>query len=103
MKRTRIKPGEVVRIELSERDRVLLLDHTLADPEYANRLRAVPGKRQLFAEYTLDDLEDILGYVAAEANNTKGKKLQAELDDLYDRLAEIQDSYDDGLWSGGES
>ncbi len=100
MKRIKIKPDEAVRVELSERDRTLLVDHTLADPEYASRLRPAPKGRQLVAEYTLDDLEDILGYIAAEANNTKSKKLQDELDDLYDRLAIIQESYDDGGWSG---
>jgi hypothetical protein len=29
---------------------------------------------------------DLLGYIAAEANHTKSKKLQKELDALYDRL-----------------
>jgi hypothetical protein len=103
MKRKRIKPDEPIRIELSERDRVLLLDHTLADPEYANRLQSVPGKKHLVGAFTLDDLEDILGYIAAEANSTKSKKLQPELDDLYERLTEIQESYDDGMWQGDEN
>ena len=46
--------------------------------------------------YTLEDLEDILGYIAWEANHTNDRKLQRELDDFYDRLYRIQRSYDDG-------
>ena len=48
--------------------------------------------------YTLEDLDELLGYVAAEANHSKSKKLQAELDALYDRLQTEMESYDDGQW-----
>lgn len=53
----------------------------------------------LVGEYTLDDLEDILGYVAAEANHTGDKKLRRDLDTLYDRLLRTQRSFDDGDWN----
>lgn len=91
----KIKPGEPIRVELSERDRELLLGHTLADPEYANRLRPI-GLRRFVAEYTLNDVEDIMGFIALEANNTKSTDLQTELDDLFDRLEVVQSLYDDG-------
>ena len=51
--------------------------------------------------YTLADLEDILGYLAAEANHTEDRKLRGELDVFYDRLSAVQQSYDDGLWQEG--
>jgi hypothetical protein len=81
------------------RDRELLLEYTLEDPEYAGRLRPAPTGKGLVGEYTLDDLEDILGYVAAEANHTGDASLRQELDDLFDRLLETQRSFDDGGWS----
>jgi hypothetical protein len=44
---------------------------------------------------SLDDIEEVQGYVAAEANHTKNKKLQRELDRLFDKLQVYLDSYDD--------
>ena len=94
----KIAPGDRVEVTMSQRDQELLSEHTFADPEYAERLRAVPGKTELVGSYTLDDLEDLLGYVATEANHTKNRRLQRELDALHGRLASIQASYDDGSW-----
>ena len=99
MNRRKIQPDEKITIRMRKLDRELLLNHTLGDPEYADRLRAAPNGRGLVGEYTLDDLEDMLGYVAAEANHTNDKKLRRELDALYDRLLQIQRSYDDGNWN----
>jgi hypothetical protein len=98
-RRKRIQPDEKVTVRMSARDRALLLEYTLGDPEYAERLRPDPSGRGLVGEYTLDDLEDILGYIAAEANHTEDKKLQRELEALYDRLFRTQRSYDDGSWN----
>ena len=47
---------------------------------------------------TLDDLDELLGHVAAEANHTKNKRRQKELDSLHERLQAELESYDDGLW-----
>jgi hypothetical protein len=37
----------------------------------------------------LDDLDDLAGYVAAEANHAKNKKLQKELQRLFSRIASL--------------
>ena len=83
---------------MSSRERELLLNHTFADPDYAEQLRAIPGKMGYVGGYTLDDLEDMLGYIAAEANHCEDRKLQKELYGFFDRLSEVQQSYDDGNW-----
>lgn len=98
-RRKTLEPDEKVEVRMSARDRVLLLEHTLGDPEYAERLRPTPTGGDLVGGYTLDDLEDMLGYIAAEANHTEDKKLRRELDALYERLIRIQRSYDDGNWN----
>lgn len=98
VKRRRIKPGEQVTIRISQHDQQLIQDLLAVDPEYAARLREVPGKSHLVGEYTLDDLEDILGHIAAEANHTDDRKLRDRLDTLYERLLGVQQSYDDGNW-----
>jgi len=59
--RKKIKPGELVVIRMTQQERTLLVDHTLVDPEYPRRLRPEPDGKGLVAEYTLDDLEELLG------------------------------------------
>jgi hypothetical protein len=95
-KRIRIQPNEKVPLELNERERELILEHTFADKELTNRLRVVPrkGQRPVF-RFTLDDLDDLGGFVAAEDNHTKDKKLRKELDHLFDRIQTTLDSYTD--------
>ena len=91
----KIKPDTKIEIRFSIREKELLNDHTFVDTEYIDCIREVPGKSYLVGHYTLEDLEDVLGFVAAEANHATNKKLQRELEDLYDRLCEIEESYDD--------
>jgi hypothetical protein len=43
----------------------------------------------------VDDLEELMGYVTAEANHTKDKNLQKELDRLFERMEEVLNSYTD--------
>ena len=45
-----------------------------------------------------NDLDALLGYVAAEANHCKDRKLQKELDELFERLQKTMEGYDDGAW-----
>jgi len=95
-KRVHIKPDEKVPLELNERERELILEHTFADKELTNRLRIVPrkGERPVF-RFTLDDLDELGGFVAAEANHTKDKKVRKELDHLFDRIQTTLDSFTD--------
>ena len=76
----------------------MIFEKTLCDSAYASALTRSPDGNGFVGRYTLDDLEDIAGYVASEANHTRSKKLQRELDDLCDRLSEIEKSYGDGEW-----
>lgn len=99
MKKRRIKPDEPVPVRFTVRERVLVLDHTLAGGEIVEALEAAPVARgRCVVRYTLEGLDDLLGFVAAEANHSKDKKLRAELDALYDRLQAEMQSYDDGQW-----
>lgn len=99
MKRRAIQPDEKITIRITEGERALMLEHTFGDPEYAERLRPAAKGNGFVGEYTLDELEDILGYVAAEANHTEDRKVQRDLDAMFERLHDIQRSYDDGNWN----
>ncbi len=93
-------PGEKVPLKLSHRERELILEHTLADDELTAPLHVAPTANQAsIYSFTLDDLEELAGYVAAEANHTRNQKLQKELDRLFARIETVLESYayeDDG-------
>ncbi len=95
----KIAPDERVKVFFSAHERDLILEYTLAD-EDATRLLRVAEIRdgKILARLTLDDLDEIIGYVAAEANHTSNKKLEDELHALFCRLQDELQSYDDGQW-----
>lgn len=89
-------PGERVPLKLSNRQRELILKHTFADDELTAPLHVAPvSNKASVYPFTLDDLEGLMGYVAAEANHTKDKNLQKELDRLFERMEEGLNSYTD--------
>lgn len=95
----KIKRDQVVDIPFSLAERQLVLEHTFADPELTAALQIAEVKgKSLVAKYTLDDLDELLGYIAAEANHSKDKKLERELHRLFSRLRKELESYDDGEW-----
>ena len=53
-----------------------------------------PGEPPIY-RFTLDDLDELAGYVAAEANHAKDTKLEKQLHRLYARIAAVLESYTD--------
>ena len=94
--RKQIAADEKVALELSDQERDLIMKHTFAGDELTHRLRVVPrpGEPPLY-RFTLEDLDELAGYVAAEANHAKVKKLEKELRLLYARIAVVLESYTD--------
>jgi hypothetical protein len=94
--RIRIRPDEAVPLELNGRERELILSHTFADESLKNRLRVVPKKseRPVF-RFTLDDLDELVGFIAAEANHAKNKILREQLHQLCDRIEATLNKYTD--------
>lgn len=94
--RKQIAVGEKVPLELTGRERELILKHTFAGSNLTDRLRVMPspGRRPLY-RFTLGDLDELAGYVAAEANHAKVKKLEKELCRLFGRIADVLESYTD--------
>ena len=91
-----IAVGEKIPVQLDDRERELILNHTFAGEDLTDRLRIVasPGRPPSY-RFTLDELEELAGYVAAEANHAKIKKLEKELHRLFARIAEVEESYTD--------
>jgi hypothetical protein len=94
--RQRIQPDQEVPLDLSDRERELILEHSFADEALIGRLRVppTPDRRAVF-HFSLDDLDDLAGCVAAEANHAKDKKLRKEWDRIYARISDVLDSYVD--------
>ncbi len=91
--RTPVGPGEPVAVPLSARDRELIIYHSFADSDLTDRLRLDPETDEARIFYfTLDELDDLIGFVASEANHC-AKKAHQEWQLLYDRLAALLDSY----------
>jgi hypothetical protein len=85
---------EKITVRLSIEDRDLVLEHTLIDTEHIELIKsAKPQRDGITVHLTLEDLDDILGYIAFEANHTDDSKLEAALDQMYDRLTEIESNY----------
>jgi hypothetical protein len=96
MRRKRIKPGQLVDVRLTRQERELILDRTFIDAELEARLRAAtPQGSRLVAQLTLDDIDDLAGHVAAEANHCSEAGVRRVLDAVYDRLASIEDTFTD--------
>ncbi len=93
MKRKKIPYKTELSVRLSLHERDLIRDRTFCNPDFA-RFAVVDGTG-IRIEMSLDDIEEIQGYVAAEANHTKDSKLQKELDRLFDKLQVYLDTYDD--------
>jgi hypothetical protein len=81
----------------TERPRIRIDSRThFADDELTAPLRIAPASNEMAVYcFTLDDLEELMGCVAAEANHAKDQKLQKELDRLFERIEEVLNSYTD--------
>ncbi|HEY3374606.1 MAG TPA: hypothetical protein VGK02_06050 [Candidatus Aquicultor sp.] len=93
MKRKKIPFGTKLPVKLTLRERDIICDETFCDPSYV-KLAVVDGKG-IKIDLSLDEIEDIQGYVASAANHAEDLKLQKELDHLSDKLQVYLDTYDD--------
>ena len=96
MPRIYIKPGEKVPLNLTERERKLIVANTLAPP-YLTELLRFGTHEGKFKSYrlTLDELEELHGYIAAEANRTKVAKRQRQLDRILERIGRVLERHTD--------
>ena len=93
MKRKKIPRDTKLPVILTLRERDTIRDKTLGDPNFG-RMGIVEDK-SIKLMMTLDDIEDMQGYVAAEANHTRNKILQKQLDRILQKFQYFLDHYDD--------
>ena len=99
-KRKQIQPDEKVPLRLTRADRDLILKHAFLNEEIEHPLQVAELKgRELVIHFTLDDLDELSGAIAAEANHAKSKVLQRQLDAVFDKITNTLRSHDDGLFN----
>ncbi len=92
MKRKRIAYGTKLHVHFSQSELDDIREHTLA-PDFATH--AIVDDKGLRLDLSVDEVEEIQGYVAAEANHTSDAKLRKRLDKLFDKFQKFLDTYDD--------
>jgi hypothetical protein len=93
----KISPGEKIPVRFDKRERELILDFTIIlDDNLTDPLEsAVPDDKGLYViHYTLNELEDLVGFISGEANHTNSRDLENDFDLLIDKLEEIGSGYD---------
>jgi hypothetical protein len=91
-----IRPGDRIPFSLSIRERDLIISRTFVDPEMEARLRRANGSGpQVVVHLTLDDLDDLAGHVAAEANHCHDVRARRVLEGVHDRLVNLEEQHTD--------
>ncbi len=94
-RKKRIKPDEKIVLRLTRRQCDLIINETFSPSELTGRLRlGIVGKKPVY-RFTLGELDELMGYVAAEANHTPNRKLEKELLDIFGRIEQLLYAYTD--------
>jgi hypothetical protein len=93
-RRKRIQKYEEFGLQLTQAERKLIVDGVLGVPQDLElTIRTTPAKQPVMM--TLDNWDELGGYVAAEANNTGDKKLQKKFDAIFSKIQDLLDSQTD--------
>ena len=85
---------ERISIKFTIEERDLIVNQTFAGDDLTERLNEATAKgKYIKVSYSLDELEDLAGFIAAEANHAEDKKLEKKLEALYDKISEIENKY----------
>jgi hypothetical protein len=93
-KRKPVTKGSTLPVRLTPGDVLDIREPTFVNPTLL-RAGVVEGNGSLRFDWSLEDIEEIQGDVAASANNTKKRKLCKRLESIYSKLQHFLDSYED--------
>ncbi len=92
MNRKGIPYGTKLPVSFTAKDLEDIRACTMIDEQFGQHA-VVEGKR-LRLDLSLDDIEEIQGHVAAEANHTRDAKRRQRLDKLFETFQKFLDRYD---------
>ena len=79
-----------IEIKFTSQERDLIIDHTFTGADLTERLQIAEIKgKHLIVKYSTYDLDELIGFIAAEANHTDDKRIEKKLDRLFERLTGI--------------
>ena len=94
MQKKHIQPGEKVALKLTAKERMLVLECVnFLDDNCLLVIAGTPASKPVMM--TLDEIDDLSGYVAAEANHCADKKRQKKLDTVFEKAQDLLDRYTD--------
>ena len=93
MRRKIIPYGTKLPVRFSEAERKLIREHTFYDTHFGDF--AVVEGDSIRLDMSLDNIEELQGYVAAACNHCDNPKIEKALDPIFDRLEEFLEYYDD--------
>ncbi len=94
--RKRIKSEDRIPFRMSVAERDLVVDRAFLDTEMDQRLRAAsPLGSRLVVGLPLDDIDDLAGCIAAEANHSDDARARRSLYAVFDRLTKLDAEYTD--------
>jgi hypothetical protein len=89
-----IRVDEKLPLDLTADERALVLGElTCLDQEVEDVVSNTPAGQQVML--TLDDLDDLIGHVAAEANHCDNKRKVKKLDGIAEKIQELLDTFTD--------
>jgi hypothetical protein len=89
-----IKPGTKVGLKLTAAKRKIILEDIIClDDNYLQIVRDTPAEQPV--QLTLDDWDDLGGYIATAANHMDDKRLEKKLDTIFDKIQKILDTHTD--------
>jgi Plasmid pRiA4b ORF-3-like protein len=89
-----IEKSEKVGLRLTAAERTLILEEPIhIHVKLAEPIRSTPNNAPVML--TLDELEDLAGYIAAEANHSTDKKLRKKLDTIFFRIQGMLETHTD--------
>jgi len=79
-----------ITIKFTTDERDIILEHTFAGPDLTKRIQIAELKgKHLITQFDVYELEDLIGYIAAEANHAEDRKIGKKLDKIFERLSNI--------------
>jgi hypothetical protein len=85
---------ERISIKFTIEERDLFVNQIFAGDDLTERLNEATAKgKYIEVAYSLDELEDLAGFIAAEANHAEDRLLEKKLDALYDKISDIENKY----------
>ena len=83
-----------IEIELTPQERDLIINNPFAELDLTKRLQLLEIRgQQLIAKYDIDELNELLGVIAADAIHTWDENLKKRLDKLFEKLSRVLEKY----------